>query len=218
MSYVIRRIPSRSVGGYRMRRGLGDCTPENCSGPYDNSIYNYDYWIQQGSQRGLIQEDPGQQTQPIDIAPIQEAMDSSLQSHWATYDQLKAAFGIELCNQSDAYAQAACSQRNIPRMQQISNLQIRYNGAVPVSAIPGGGSIAPVAPPPPAPVSSAPPAPLFNGSTVPHSLPVQFPPSGNQTGYILPISTVPAVVADSSFFGVPLWALAAGVGALVLLR
>ena len=144
MATKVNVVPMR-----RRRAGLGDtCTPTNCpSGPYTNYYTgapdngaNYDYWLQQGTQEGVIST-PAQGTDPaVDTGAVSQAMNPS----WASYADLQTAVGWELCVGPDVAAQFACSQRNTQRAQQISDIQQQYNGAVPLSVL---GSIVPVVAP-----------------------------------------------------------------------
>lgn len=134
MAVRVNVVPSR-----RRRAGLGDtCTPTNCpSGPYSDSVSNYDYWLQQGMQSGVVPT-PAQGTNPsVDTASVSAAMNTS----WASYSDLQTAVGWELCPGPDVAAQFACSQRNTKRAQQISDIQQQYGGRVPSSIL---ASIVPV--------------------------------------------------------------------------
>ena len=60
------------IGGVR---GLGanNCTPQSCDGPYDNPVYNYDYWMTQGETAGVVTPTTGTQSQGINTTAIQNA-------------------------------------------------------------------------------------------------------------------------------------------------
>ena len=122
----------------RRKRGLGDtmCTPTSCAGPYDNPVYNYDYWFQQASNQGYQPDTQGSQTEALDTTEISGGGGSNPSGDWASYAQMAQAACVENCgiynNVSDQYA---CSQRNAKRDIQISNLQAQYNSAVPASAL-----------------------------------------------------------------------------------
>ncbi len=158
MAVRVNVVPMRRRG----MRGLGDtCTPTDCpNGPYagygtpaQSSASNYDYWLQQGMQSGVVPT-PAEGTDPTLNT---EAVTAAQNSCWASYADLQTATGWELCTGPDVAAQFACSQRNTQRAQQISDIQQQYNGQVPCSAL---SSIVPVVAPGPssAPITSTTPA------------------------------------------------------------
>jgi len=163
MAVRVNVVPMR-----RRKRGLGDtCTPTSCAGPYPEDVYNYDYWLEQAHFQGKDLSTVGSNTETIDTTEIANTS-SNASGDWASYSQMAQAACVENCGiyttVSDQYA---CSQRNAQRDIQISNLQAKYNSAVPASAlseltcatpIPSGGTptfstgptpAAPSSPPPP---------------------------------------------------------------------
>ena len=126
----MRRAPGGTLRMLRSLRGLGDttCTATSCAGPYDNPQYNYDYWLTQGAAAGAVQTQPGSQTETVDVTAVQQAQAGGASG--VTYQQLMAAAGVVLCTGADmdVSEQWACSQANQPRLQAISDLQIRTGG------------------------------------------------------------------------------------------
>jgi hypothetical protein len=112
--------------------GLGDaCTPNACAGPYDNSIYNYDYWLTQGTAAGVVQTTSGSQTQTISPSQIQAAMNQQQgASDCLSYEQLQYLLGVQNCGALPLSDQYECSQGNVPKLNQISALQIQNKGCV----------------------------------------------------------------------------------------
>ena len=175
----VRLAPKRTLRMLRSLRGLGDtlCTPTNCAGPYEVAVYNYDYWLTQASGRGVVDTQPGSQTETVDVTQVQQAEAAQSGASGITYDQLVAAAGVEQCAQySDIAVGWACTQRNIPKLDAIAAIQANAHGQVTQANLDAliaqfGGTLAytpqpqtPGAAPPPTAPPQQPPAAVRGGT------------------------------------------------------